>query len=103
MGAGKSTVGRLIADATGRELVDVDVAITTWTGKTVRELWEEGGEVAYRSLESGEVLDARVAMMSRSPRPEASSRTPRSGRHWRRQSRLVADESEHVGDAGARR
>ena len=58
MGAGKSTVGRLIADATGRELVDVDVAITTRTGKTVRELWEEGGEAAYRSLESGEVLDA---------------------------------------------
>jgi shikimate kinase len=58
MGAGKSTVGRLVAEATGRELVDVDVAITARTGKTVRELWEDGGEAAYRRLESAEVLDA---------------------------------------------
>ncbi len=55
MGAGKSTVGRLVADATQRTFVDVDVAITARTGKTVRELWEEGGESAYRSLESDEV------------------------------------------------
>lgn len=58
MGAGKSTVGRRLAEATGRVLVDVDVAITARTGRTVRELWEEGGEAAYRSLESAEVLDA---------------------------------------------
>ena len=56
MGSGKSTVGRLVAEATGRVLVDVDQAITARTGKTVRELWEEGGEVAYRALESEEVL-----------------------------------------------
>jgi shikimate kinase len=58
MGSGKSTVGRLVAEATGRELVDVDVAITARTGRTVRELWEEGGEAAYRSLERAEVLAA---------------------------------------------
>ena len=58
MGTGKSTVGRLIAEATGRELVDVDEAITKRTGKTVRQLWEDGGEAAYRSLESGEVIEA---------------------------------------------
>jgi shikimate kinase len=56
MGSGKTTVGRLVAEATGRELVDVDVAITARTGKTVRQLWEEGGEAAYRSLERDEVL-----------------------------------------------
>lgn len=58
MGSGKTTVGRLVAEATGRELVDVDVAITARTGKTVRRLWEEGGEAAYRSLERDEVLAA---------------------------------------------
>ncbi len=58
MGAGKSTVGHLVAEATGRELVDVDVAITRRTGRTVRQLWEEGGEAAYRRLESAAVLDA---------------------------------------------
>ncbi|MHB1138964.1 MAG: shikimate kinase [Microthrixaceae bacterium] len=58
MGAGKSTVGRLVADALGRELVDVDVAIEARTGRTVRELWEDGGEAAYRGLERATVLDS---------------------------------------------
>ena len=51
MGSGKSTVGALVANRTGGRLVDVDVVIAEETGKTVRELWEEGGEDAYR--ESG--------------------------------------------------
>ena len=56
MGSGKSTVGALVAGRTGRVLVDVDVAIAARTGRSVRELWEEGGEAAYRHLESDEVL-----------------------------------------------
>ena len=56
MGSGKSTVGALVANRTGGRLVDVDVVIAEETGKTVRELWEEGGEDAYRGLESGAVL-----------------------------------------------
>jgi shikimate kinase len=56
MGSGKSTVGALVAARTGRTFVDVDVVITAETGKTVRELWEGGGEAAYRSLESEAVL-----------------------------------------------
>lgn len=56
MGSGKSTVGALVAARTGRAFVDVDVVIERETGKTVRELWEQGGEAAYRSLESDAVL-----------------------------------------------
>jgi len=56
MGSGKSTVGALVAVRTGRVFVDVDIAIASETGKTVRELWEEGGEPAYRKLESDAVL-----------------------------------------------
>jgi shikimate kinase len=56
MGSGKSTVGALVAARTGRAFVDVDIVIARETGKTVRELWEEGGEAAYRSLESDAVL-----------------------------------------------
>jgi shikimate kinase len=58
MGAGKSLVGALVAQEIGWELVDVDVAITARTGVTVREIWESGGESAYRGLESEEVLRA---------------------------------------------
>jgi shikimate kinase len=56
MGSGKSTVGALVAARTGRVFVDVDVVIARETGKTVRELWERGGETAYRKLESDAVL-----------------------------------------------
>ena len=57
MGSGKSSVGAIVAAATGRTFVDVDCAIEARTGKTVRELWEEGGEPAYRHLESQVVLE----------------------------------------------
>ena len=57
MGAGKSTVGRIVADRTGRRLIDTDDAIKNRTGKSVRGLWEEGGEAAYRALESAVVID----------------------------------------------
>lgn len=57
MGSGKSTVGALVARRTGRTLVDVDAVITARMSKTVRELWEEGGEAAYRYLESDVVLE----------------------------------------------
>jgi shikimate kinase len=57
MGSGKSTVGALVAERSGRKFVDVDVVITARMSKTVRELWEEGGEAAYRYLESDVVLE----------------------------------------------
>jgi shikimate kinase len=57
MGAGKSSVGSEVAARMGMTFVDVDVAIVERTGKTVRELWERGGESAYRHLESKVVLD----------------------------------------------
>jgi shikimate kinase len=57
MGSGKSSVGALLAERTGLRLVDVDLEILASTGRTVRELWEEGGEAAYRRLESRVVLE----------------------------------------------
>ena len=58
MGSGKSTVGRLVADAAGIGLVDVDDAIRERTGRSVEELWREGGEAAYRPLELDVVVEA---------------------------------------------
>jgi shikimate kinase len=57
MGAGKSHVGRLVAEEKGWRMVDVDAAITAETGLSVRQIWEAGGEPAYRHLESKVVLD----------------------------------------------
>jgi shikimate kinase len=58
MGSGKSRVGRLVAEALGLPLVDVDEAIEDRTGRDVEALWREGGEAAYRPLERAVVIEA---------------------------------------------
>ena len=60
MGAGKSSVGRVLARRLGRELFDSDEMIETRTGRTVRDIWLEDGEPAFRALEA-EVLSDSLA------------------------------------------
>lgn len=57
MGSGKSTVGRVVASLLGRPLMDSDRLIEQRTGQTVRQLWQEGGEAAYRPLERDAVIE----------------------------------------------
>lgn len=57
MGAGKSTLGREVAERLGRELVDLDQVIEQQSGRTVPELFAQG-EVAFRVLERGAVRRA---------------------------------------------
>lgn len=61
MGAGKTTVGEALADRLGREFLDSDRLIEARTGRTVRQLWELGGEDAYRPLERDVVVAALAA------------------------------------------
>jgi shikimate kinase len=56
MATGKTTVSRRLGDALGRRVFDSDAMIEARTGRTVASLWEEGGEPAYRRLET-DVLD----------------------------------------------
>ena len=51
MGAGKSTVGRLIADWSGRAHVDLDAAIERETGMSIADVFARRGEAAFRELE----------------------------------------------------
>jgi shikimate kinase len=47
----------MVAERLGWGFVDVDDLIETSTGCTVAELWEHGGEGAYRPLEQAIVID----------------------------------------------
>ena len=51
MGCGKTTVGRLLADKLGRELVDTDALIEAREGRRVAEIFARRGEAGFRALE----------------------------------------------------
>lgn len=58
MATGKSTVGRILAEELGRPLLDSDEQVEARTGRTVRELFVEDGEPAFRAHESAALTDA---------------------------------------------
>ena len=51
-GTGKSAVGAFLAKHFGRTLIDLDQVIQSTAGKTIREIFDIGGESLFRNLES---------------------------------------------------
>jgi shikimate kinase len=58
MGAGKTTVGRLVADALGVGFLDTDQLVEGRTGREVAEIFIDEGEAYFRQLEREAVADA---------------------------------------------
>ena len=56
--AGKSTVGRLVADRLGVPFTDTDDLVVQRAGKPVSEVFVDDGEEAFRELEAAAVADA---------------------------------------------
>ncbi len=56
MGAGKTTVGRHLAELLGREFLDSDHEIERKTGATIPWIFEKEGEQGFRSRETA-VID----------------------------------------------
>lgn len=52
MGAGKTTVGQLLAEHLGYRFLDTDDVITKSSGRSINQLFVEEGEAAFRQLES---------------------------------------------------
>ncbi len=51
-GSGKSTIGRKLADRLWQTFVDTDEMIVRRAGKSIREIFEQDGEPAFRDLET---------------------------------------------------
>ena len=60
MAVGKTTVARAAAEKLARPLFDSDVMIEARTGRTVREIFADEGEPAFRALET-DALNAALA------------------------------------------
>ena len=52
MGAGKSAVGRPLADALGYRFVDADTVLEGAAGRTIPEIFANDGEAEFRQLET---------------------------------------------------
>lgn len=57
-GAGKSTIGRLVARRLGVKLRDTDRDVEALAGKPISEIFVDDGEAAFRDLERAAVAEA---------------------------------------------
>ena len=64
MGAGKTTVGRRLAEILGWDFVDLDARIEERSGEPIRELFRAQGEPHFRRLEHAEL--ERASTLGRS-------------------------------------
>jgi len=57
MGAGKSTIGPILANTIGWNSCDLDLLIENKLGKKVRQIFEEDGEEHFRKIETEMLLE----------------------------------------------
>jgi shikimate kinase len=62
MAAGKTSVGRLLADELGWCFIDIDSDIEAQEGKTIAEIFRAHGEARFREIES-QVIRNRVSLI----------------------------------------
>lgn len=86
-GAGKTTVGRLLAERLGVRLHDTDTAVEQRAGRSISDIFVQDGEAAFRELERIEVVralaeeDGVVALGGGAVMQEAVATALREGDH----------------------
>lgn len=61
MGAGKTTVGRALAERRNWDFLDSDAQVEARAGKSVAAIWSADGEQGFRALESTVLTEALAA------------------------------------------
>lgn len=91
MAAGKTTVGRRLADRLGYRFVDLDDEVVRRAGRSIAAIFREEGESAFRRLEAEATgaLDAAAGLVVAvgggwMARPELRDRWPDAVRVWLR-------------------
>jgi len=51
MGAGKTAVGRALAEKLGKKFIEMDSLIEQKAGKSIPEIFQQDGEIAFREIE----------------------------------------------------
>jgi shikimate kinase len=67
MGTGKTVVGKALAEKLGKDFIELDALIERKAGKTIPEIFQQDGEIAFRELEieaTGEVSEKRNAVIA---------------------------------------
>jgi shikimate kinase len=58
MGAGKSAIGRVMAEKLGWKFIETDAGIEKLAGKKIPDIFREDGEIAFREIEIEVVKEA---------------------------------------------
>ena len=61
MGAGKSTIGRALAERMRRTLLDTDQMVESRAGRSVRRIFADDGEAVFRAMETAALGEALAA------------------------------------------
>ena len=56
-GAGKTSVGKILAQRLNRKYIDADEYLEQKEGKTIKDIFEEGGEGKFREIESDVIAE----------------------------------------------
>ena len=60
MGTGKSAIGQMLAKKLGWQFVEVDTEIERMAGKSIPDIFQQDGEIAFREMEIETIKKVRL-------------------------------------------